>query len=264
MITLLAISAVAAQSVPENGPAAPVARSAVEAGVSAGFEYQEGNFGAAQRIETSSIPFSAYANKGRLQFGATLPYLRVDAPGNVVGGGGGILGLPIIVDPTEPPGRVRREGIGDLELGAAYTIPSEDIGLTFSGQVKVPTASTAKRLGTGEFDYALGAELSRSFGRVTPFVGVGYTMPGDPEHYDLGNSLSARAGAAVQMGKRVRGHVTYGYAESISPLIPDEQQISTGINAGLSDRLSLGLYGAAGLSKGSPDVGAGVRLGTSF
>ena len=118
--------------------------------------------------------------------------------------------------------------------------------------------------GTGEFDYALGAELSRSFGRVTPFVGVGYTMPGDPEHYDLGNSLSARAGAAVQMGKRVRGHVTYGYAQSISPLIPDEQQIATGINAGLSDRLSLGLYGAAGLSKGSPDVGAGVRLGTSF
>ena len=99
---------------------------------------------------------------------------------------------------------------------------------------------------------------------LAPFVGVGYTMPGDPEQYDLGNNLSARAGAAVQMGKRVRGHVTYGYAQSISPLIPDEQQIATGINAGLSDRLSLGLYGATGLSEGSPDVGAGVRLGTSF
>ena len=232
--------------------------------LSTGLDYREGDYGTGESIETWEVPTSLRVQSGQFLFSATLPYLRVDAPGNVVGGGGGILGLPIIVDPTEPPGRVRREGIGDLELGAAYTVPSEDIGLTFSGQVKVPTASTAKRLGTGEFDYAVGAELSRSFGRVTPFVGVGYTMPGDPDQYDLGNSLSARAGAAVQMGKRVRGHVTYGYAESISPLIPDEQQISTGINAGLSDRLSLGLYGAAGLSKGSPDVGAGVRLGTSF
>ena len=64
--------------------------------------------------------------------------------------------------------------------------------------------------------------------------------------------------------RRVRGHVAWGYARSVSPRVPNEQQVSTGINAGLSDRLSLGLYGAAGLSKGSPDVGAGVRLGTSF
>ena len=201
--------------------AAALAEPTVE--LSTGLDYREGDYGTGESIETWEVPTSLRVQSGQVIFSATLPYLRVDAPGNVVGGGGGILGLPIIVDPTEPPGRVRREGIGDLELGAAYTIP-----------------------------------------RVTPFVGVGYTMPGDPDQYDLGNSLSARAGAAVQMGKRVRGHVTYGYAESISPLIPDEQQISTGINAGLSDRLSLGLYGAAGLSKGSPDVGAGVRLGTSF
>ena len=232
--------------------------------LSTGLEYEEGEYGTGESIETWRVPASVRIQSGQVQFSATLPWLRVDAPGNVVGGGGGILGLPIIVDPTQPPDRIRREGIGDLELGAAYTVPTRAVGLTLSGQVKVPTASTAKGLGTGEFDYAVGAELSRTFGRVTPFVGVGYTLPGDPEGYELSNSLSARAGAAVQMGERVRGHVAYGYAQSVSPLIPDEQQISTGVNAGLSERLSLGLYGSAGLSEGSPDVGAGVRLGTSF
>src|SRR3546814_21014295 len=56
-------------------------------------------------------------------------------------------------------------------------------------------------------DYAVGAELSKTFVSVTPSVGVGYTMPGDPEAFELRNSLSARAGAAVQMARRVRGHV---------------------------------------------------------
>lgn len=252
--TLIAVSAALA--------APALAEPTVE--LSTGIDYREGDYGTGESIETWEVPTTVRVQSGQVVLSATLPYLRVDAPGNVVGGGGGLLGLPIIVDPTEPPDRVRREGIGDLELGAAYTVPSDSVGLTFSGQVKVPTASERKGLGTGEMDYAVGAELSKTFGRVTPFVGVGYTMPGDPEDFELENSLSARAGAAVQMGGRVRGHVAYGYAESISPLVPDEQQVSAGVNAGLSDRLSLGLYGAAGLSEGSPDVGAGVRLGTRF
>lgn len=197
---------------------------------------------------------------GQIQFSATLPYVRIDAPGNVVGGGG-LLGLPIIVDPTRPATRERREGVGDLRVGAAYTVPSSSIGLTVSTEVKIPTAPEDKGLGTGEVDYAVGAELSKSLGHLTPFVGVAYTLPGNPGDYELRNSLSARAGAAVHIGPKVRGHVSYGYAQSLSPLVPDEQQIETGLNASLSRRLSLGVYGSAGLSEGAPDVGAGLQLG---
>lgn len=229
--------------------------------LSTGLEYQQGEFGTGQRIETTTIPSTLRVAAGGVQLSATLPYLRVDAPGNVVGVGGGLLGLQIIVDPTQPAARVRREGLGDLRLGAAYTVPTSAIGLTLSTQLKVPTASRARGLGTGEADLAVGAEMSRTLGAVTPFVGVGYTLPGDPEGYDLRNSLSARAGAALQMRPNVRGHVTYGYAQSVSPLVPDEQQVATGLNASLSNSLSLGLWGSAGLSEGSPDMGAGVQLG---
>src|SRR3546814_15696532 len=110
-------------------------------------------------------------------------------------------------------------------------------------------------------DYAVGAELSKTFGSVTPFVGVGYTMPGDPEAFELRNSLSARAGAAAQMARRVRGPVAYGYARSFSSLVPDEQAVPAGLNAGLSEPLSIGPFGAAGPSSGSPVVAVGLRPG---
>jgi len=234
-------------------------RTAVE--LSTGVEYQEGKYGTGQKIETTSIPTNLRISTGRLQFTATLPYVRIDAPGNVVGGGGGILGLPILIDPNQPATRNRREGIGDLKVGAAYTVPVSAIDLVLSSQLKVPTASRHDGLGTGEVDYSLGAEISKSFGIISPFVGVAYTMPGDPKGYDLRNSFSARGGIAAMLAPRVRGYVSYGYAQSLSHLIANERQISTGINAGLSNRLSLGLFGTAGLSQGSPDVGAGVQLG---
>ena len=263
MTALAAAPAMAQQAGEPSGGGAP-ARTGPGFELSSGIAYQRSEFGKGTRIETLSIPTGASIALGRFQFSATLPYLRVDAPGNVIGGGGSLLGLPIIVDPTRPADRERKRGVGDLRLGAAYTIPSSHIDLSIGGQVKAPTASERKGLGTGRFDYAVSAELSKSFGRITPFVGVGYTMPGDPDGYELREGISARAGAALRIGDRTRGHVAYGYARSLSPLAPDERQISTGIDAGLSDQLRLGLYGSADLSEGAPDIGAGVRLGFSI
>ena len=251
-LILAAAAPAAAQKAIEASPA--------QFAISSGVEYQEGDFGTGQRVKTTAIRSGVAVRKGQVQLSASLPYVRVDAPGNVVAGGGGLLGLPIIVDPDRPATRERREGLGDLKLGADYSVPSRSVGLTFSGQVKVPTASAAKGLGTGKADYAVGAELSKTLKAVTPFAGIAYTITGDPEGYDLRNSLSARAGAAVQMSPRVRGHVSYGYAQSVSPLVPDEQQVTSGINADLSQRVGIGLYGSAGLSEGAPDMGVGINL----
>jgi hypothetical protein len=234
--------------------------SGTSAALSTGIEYEEGDYGTGQRVSTTSIPASLRLSSGQFQFVATLPYVRVDAPGNVVGGGG-LFGLPIIIDPGQPATRQKREGIGDLVLGAVYTLPSQDIGLSLSGQAKIPTASREKGLGTGKADYALGAELFKRIGRVTPFAGVGYSLPGDPDGYELRNSFSARVGAALDIGQAVRGQISYNYAQSASTLVPDEQQLSSSLHTSLSNRLSLGIYGSAGLSEGAPDVGAGVQIG---
>jgi hypothetical protein len=261
---VVAAAPAAANQAQEQSTAIRPAPSGTSVELSTGLEYQEGEYGTGQKIKTSTVSSSLRISSGRFQFSATLPYLRIDAPGNVVGGGGGVLGLPIIIDPNQPTARARREGLGDLKLGASYTVPSSIVDVSLLGQVKLPTASQGKNLGTGEIDYSVGAELSKSLGGVTPFVGVSYTMPGSPKGYDLRNSLSARGGIATMLAPRVRGYISYGYARSISRLVGKEKQLSTGINAGLSERLSLGFFGTAGLSQGSPDVGAGVQLGVSL
>jgi hypothetical protein len=228
--------------------------------ISTGLEFQQGDYATAERVETFSVQNSARIRFGRLLFSASLPWLRLEAPGNVVGGGG-LLGLPIIVDPTRPPARDVRQGIGDLRVGAAYGLNAPaGVDLTLSGQVKLPTAAARRGLGTGETDIAFGAEVARTIGPVTPFASLSYSLPGDPAGYELRNSLSARGGVALQLAPGVRGNLSYGYAQSLSPLLEDERQISTGLNAALSRRLSLGLYGNAGLSTGSPDIGAGFQL----
>lgn len=229
--------------------------------LSTGIEYQDGTFGTAEKVETTSVPTSLRVATGRFQFTVTVPYLRINAPGNVVGAGGGLFGLPNIVDPSQPATRVLREGLGDLRLGASYIASLSGAELTVMAQVKVPTASQRKKLGTGKPDYMMGAELAKSFGRITPFADLSYTIAGDPQGFDLRNAISARAGVAGQIAAGLRGHISYDYAQSLSRLAPDQEQISTGINAGLTNRLSLGLYGSAGLSKGAPDVGAGFQLG---
>jgi hypothetical protein len=252
----------------QSAPADPAQQPAANRGSSAaaefvtGVEYQEGEYFTGERVEILTVQNAARLRVGQTVFSVSLPWHRIEAPGNVIGGGGGIFGLPIIVDPTQPTTRERRSGIGDLRLGVAQTLPSvAGVELTLSGQVKLPTASAARGIGTGETDFAVGAELARSFGPVTPFLSVGYTMPGDPKAYDLQNSFSARGGVALQLGRSLRGNVSYGFAQGVSPQVPDERQISMGLNASLSRTLSLGLYGNAGLSNGAPDVAAGVSLG---
>lgn len=226
-----------------------------------GVEYQQGDLLAGERVEIFTVQNAARLRTGRTTFSASLPWHRIEAPGNVVGGGG-LFGLPIIVDPTRPSTRDVRQELGDLRIGVGHALePVGGFELSLSGQVKVPTASAERGVGTGETDVEVGAQVARQFGALTPFASVGYTMPGEPKNYELENGISARVGTSLELGRGMRGSVSYGYAESLSPRVSDEQQILAGLSADLSRSVSLGFHGIAGLSNGSTDVGAGVSVG---
>lgn len=230
--------------------------------LSTGLEYETGNYGTDTNIDVLSVPTSLRVSTGRLQLVATLPYRRVEAPANVVPGG--LFGLPIIIDPTEPDqARVRREGLGDLELGAVYAIPTTVANFAISGSVKLPTADD--NLGTGETDYTLGAEISKVLGgSVTPFASLSYTMRGDPKEYSLQDTYALTSGLAATIGSRTKGYIFYRYAQSASSLIDNDQRTTAGLTTELGNQLSLGFYGAAGLSRGAPDFTTGLRIGLVF
>lgn len=223
---------------------------------STGIDYSTGDYGLAEDTEILVVPFSLRATTGNLAFTATLPYLRIDGPGGVVVGPGG---EPLPGVPSE--GGVR-EGLGDLSLGASYTIPAETLGgveLGLGGRVKLPTSSQSKQLSTGETDVTVSADLSYAAGPVVPFLNVGYRFLGDPEGQDLRNGPVASAGASVQMGQAVLIG-SYDYARAISPLAEDSHELFGGLSGPVSSRLNITGYGIVGLSQGSPDLGVGVLL----
>lgn len=238
----------------------PVSRAPRASGeVTAGVQYQTGEYGTGERIETTSVVAGTRVVTGRMILSASLPYTRIDAPGNVVPGGGGLLGLPIIVDPSRPASRVRRQGVGDVRVGAAWVLPIKAVDLAPYGQVKLPTAKSG--LGTGKADYAVGIEASKTLGRVAPFASFTYTIPGSPDGYQLRNTWSGQAGLSASTGSRVSGQIAYSQAQNPSVSFADEQLLSTRLTAGMSSKLSLSVHGGVGLSKSAPDAVAGVQLG---
>lgn len=219
-----------------------------------GVDYSRGDYGTTSDTEIIVAPISARLRMGDLRLTATIPWLQIDGASSIVGGDGAV-----IIDPNAP--RTRRNGIGDLTLGAAYAIPEDRLGfgLDFSGRVKVPTASRSKGLGTGKVDVSFAAEVSKSLGPVTPFVKAGYRLPGDPAGIDLHNALFGSVGASVSIGKALLMG-SYDYREAASDLSDDSQELFGAISGPVSDRLNLTLYGTAGLSNGAPDYGAGLMV----
>jgi len=227
--------------------------------VTTGLDWSKGDYGTGSDTEILIAPLSLRYKTGDLRFTATLPWLRIDGASGIVGDGSG----GVVIDPNAP--RTVRSGFGDVNLGAAWAIPEEKLGfgLEFNGRVKLPTAKASRGLGTGKTDFAVGAEVSKSIGAVTPFVSVGYRMPGDPAGIDLHNAWNASAGASMALGKSVL-IASYDYREATSNLSRDSEEIFGAFSTPLSSRLNFTLYGSAGLTKGAPDVGVGSMVGLRF
>jgi hypothetical protein len=257
-IAVFIASPALAQELTERAPGTGETRSQVE--ISSGVDFERGDFGTQSRIEKTTIPLTVSAAKGRVRASAQLPWVRVTAPANVIAPTGP-LGLPILVDPARPSTQSTRQGFGDLRVGAAYELPVPGIFASVRTGAKLPTASAEKGLGTGKADYSVGADVAKPLGAVTPFAGVTYTVAGGVDGYDLRNSFSGQAGAALRLGRRTSAQLGYSFAQSPLDAGEDDQRIVGGLNAGLGKSLSLGVYGSGGLSDGAPDVGGGLTLG---
>ena len=221
---------------------------------STGVDYTSGDYGTGSKTEILVVPVSARLKTGNVRFTATVPYLHIKGASNIVGGGDG---GPIIIDPNSP--RTTRSGIGDVTLGVNYALPEERLGfgLDLGARVKVPVASARKGLGTGKADAGVSAELSKTFGPVTPFVSGGYRFVGSPDGFNLHNAAFGSAGLSAVVGKAVLIG-SYDYRESSSDLSRDSQELFGAVSGPVSDRLNFTLYGSAGLSKGAPDYGVGM------
>ena len=143
----------------------------------------------------------------------------------------------------------------------SYLLPVSIINASIGGAVKVPTASREKGLGTGELDYGISGQLSKRVGSFIPFVAGGYTIVGEPEEFDVRNTLAATAGSHVLLGGSSSVTGFYSYDQSASPQIGDNQRVGLALSTGLSTKIRVGIEGTAGLSEDAPDARVGLNIG---
>lgn len=157
----------------------------------------------------------------------------------------------------------KRDGFGDLTVGAAYLISDlgrSGVDLDLSARVKIPTASKASQLSTRKVDYSVGAELSKTLGRITPAVSATYRVYGDAPPWQFRNGFDLTAGATFALGQKSALVATYEYREAATRFIPDSHELILGASSPLSEKLRVTGYGSAGLSKGGSDLSGGVSL----
>ncbi|NVD28884.1 transporter [Parasphingorhabdus flavimaris] len=225
-----------------------------------GVDHLEGDVGEGLDYETTFATTGVAVTKGRFSASASLPYISSTAPQEVIINQGGLFGTPLLGSSGTQNGQVKREGIGDLSLNAAYQLPVSGVNASVGASVKVPTASREKGLGTGKVDYGVSGQLSRKMGAVVPFVGASYTIIGEPENFETRNTLSGAAGSHLLLGKNSALTASYSYEQSASSSIGDSQSINMGFGTNLTRSVRIGVDGAVGLSDAAPDTRVGLKL----
>jgi hypothetical protein len=229
-----------------------------------GLQYSNGDYGTTRNTNVMlGLPTLSVAT-GDFQFNVSMPYMRISGRGLVVFDAAG---NPIVINRrTSAPPDIRT-GFGDLNLSASYTVPSgflDDFEVKLTGSTKLPTASARQRLSTGEADFGMSVDVSRQFGNWGPFLTVGYLVPGKPATYKLYNTTSVSAGTSLELSDHLVAVASYDYDSASTPLVDASHEMFGSLSWVRDDRITLTVYGTAGLGSGSPAVGGGLLMSYGF
>lgn len=163
--------------------------------------------------------------------------------------------------------KTTQSGWGDLVGAVTYKVlPGAPEGwlLDLTGKVKFPTADRDKGLGTGKADYSLQADVSKSIGDFTPFLGLGYKWRGKPADLALRDSAYGSVGAAYRVARGTEIELAYDYRQRASANSAAARELAFTVYHRVSDLLRLSGFVSKGYSDASPDWGAGLGVSVRF
>lgn len=232
-------------------------------GVSVGADYSTGEYGASTETEIWYYPLIMKYESDVLTLKLTVPYIKITGPSNVVGG---TAGEPIQL--SQQTGARRSEsGLGDVVATATYNVfENRGAGLLIdlTGKIKFATADDEKDLGTGENDYAVQTDITKSFGAPAVFGTIGWKKLGDPPGVTLKDPWYASLGAAHKIASPTTVGLSYDYRQRVVNGGSHISEITAFVTHKLTTATKLQGYAIKGLSDGSPDWGAGLLIGTGF
>ncbi len=237
-----------------------------------GFDYSTGDYGQDESTDVRAVPFSlryrfqnlAWSRRDDIRLRASIAYLSVTGPER-----GG----------ASPGARGTDRGLGDVNLRVTYAFRPRPLwipDLLLSERVKVPTASTSKNLGTGEFDYTTDITLLKriplrrdrpprtsdtwTFRYVTPYAIAGYKVVGKSPHEVLDNAWRFGGGATLNVTRRFDVGVNYFSRESTIPGQGSSQVVSPFTIYRVTPWLQIMPYARFGVGTRSPDWGTGMLI----
>jgi len=227
-----------------------------------GFDYTSGKYGGSETTDMLYVPLIGKYDMGRWAFKATVPYVRVTGPGNVVGAGGERITLP-----GGSAGRRTESGLGDIVLSAFYSVLSErsaPVGLDLGGKAKLGTADETRGLGTGRNDYSLQADLFRPAGALTLFGSLGHRWYGDPPGVALRNVFYGSVGAAYRVSSIASAGLAYDYRPAITDGGGKVSELTAFATRRLGERWKIQPYLVLGFGRASPDWGGGLQVAHAY
>lgn len=158
-------------------------------------------------------------------------------------------------------GTGRRSGIGDVSITLGYSF---DLGETTyfdtTARVKIPTASRAKRLGTGKVDLTVGGDLVQDVGKASFFAGARYRFLNRPAGSTLRDTWGFGAGASYELGKGTYAGVDYDWQQSATRGSGPSSEVTGWLNFGLSRKLRMQVYASTGFTTNSTDFAGGLSI----
>lgn len=259
LVCLSAAAAVSAEPAPETGRQ--------DWKTNASVNYDTGKYGTQDRTESLYIPFTLkrYYRDGDLS--ATVSYLRQSSAGQVTWVGG----KPTLVGPGKraaAAGTTTESGFGDILLRGTFALKRdgpESFGLGLAGKLKLPTASEAKGLGTGEMDEGVGLEFAKELKPGWTLLADGYyTIIGEPAGADFNNQVSLDIGFYRTLRPDLGLTVLFETQGAIVDGNDDPRSLSGALSysAPGGSAFSCGL--TLGLSDGSPDIGLSAGASRRF
>ena len=154
-----------------------------------------------------------------------------------------------------------RGGLGDVGVGIRYDLAlGQSAWLGLGARAKLPTASRARRLGTGKFDFTLETELGRDFGPASIYVATRRRFLGKPTGTRLRDTWGASSGASYRLGHDTVVGADYDWQRSSTPGLAPISEATAWLAVPLSDRLRAQLSATTGLSSNSARYATGLSL----
>lgn len=165
-------------------------------------------------------------------------------------------------------GKVRMTGAGDTQLGVQAVLQPENKsrpGISLAYYIKLPTASSAKGLGTGRVDHNFIGLVSKKFGETTIDFNAIYLLAGRTSSSD---GFASSGQAALAVSRNLNKH--FGIQGEISGMSRNDEQSGALFGLGvvtyqLNRRVVFDGGVRVGLTADAPRAGivAGITVGVA-